>query len=156
MQPVSKSELKEMKDLYEKHIRKSSTKKLKKKFPHRPGIEDAGSTWVSKKELLELLEHNNANGLRIHYGCHHKSTHDNPLHDCHGLHNVILVATIDNVTPDNPTTENSIDHIKDDHEIKTALAAGDVKGAFYGNGGDLMPLCPPTCAGTGTKSDSLT
>ena len=145
MQPVSKSELKEMKELYDKHIRKPSSKKLKKKFPHRPGVEDAGSAWVSKKELLELLEHNDANGLRIHYGCHHKSTHDNPLHDCDGLHNVILVATRDEVNPDNPTCENSVDHLKDEDEIKATLAGTESKGMFFGAGGDTLPLCPPNC-----------
>ena len=130
-----------MKEEYENTIRKSSTENLRKKFPDRPWIEEAKSTWVSKKELLSLLEDNTANGLRIHFGCHHESTHIVPKKDMLGLLTVILVATLDTVNPDNPTTENSIDQLKDDN-IREAESN---TGSYAGSGGDNLPVCPPTC-----------
>ncbi len=143
MEPVSKASFMKMKEEYENTLRKSSTENLRKKFPERPWIQEVQSAWVSKKELLALLEDNNANGLRIHYGCHHKSTHKDPKADYRGLHNVILVATIDSVNPDNPTTENSVDQLKDAGDARNA---GDVIFSSYaGTVGDLLPLCPPEC-----------
>ncbi len=140
MQPVSKATIQKMKEEYEKTIHKSSTENLKKKFPGRPWIEEAKSAWVSKKELLALLEDNKANGLRIHFGCHHESTHEDPKKDMVGLHTVIFVATVDSVNPDNPTTENSVDQLKD-MMSKTESESG----TYTGSGGDSVPLCPPNC-----------
>src|SRR5450432_472506 len=131
MEPVSNAAILKMKEEYEKTFRKSSTKNLRKKFPARPWIEEVQSAWVSKKELLALLEDNNANGLRIHFGCHHESTHEDPKKDMLGLHTVILVETIDSANPDNPTTENSVDQLKD-NVSKTE----SVSGSYSGNGGD--------------------
>jgi hypothetical protein len=147
MKPVSKSEIEKMKALYEETICKSSTENLRKKFPNKPSIAEAQSAWVSKKELLELLEHNNANGLRIHYGCHHESTHSDPNADCHGLHNVILVATVDSVNPDNPTPGNSVDQLSDGNSSNTSAVTIAVENtdSYGGNGGDALPLCPPNC-----------
>jgi hypothetical protein len=145
MEPVSSAAILKMKEEYENTFRKSSTENLKKKFPSRPWIEEVQSAWVSKKELLALLEDNKANGLRIHYGCHHESTHKDPKMDYHGLHNVILVATLDSVNPDNPTMQNSVDQLKDatkDEHPKNML---QTTGDYAGKGGDLIPLCPPNC-----------
>ncbi len=139
MKPISKATIDKMKEEYEKTIRKSSTKNLKKKFPNRPWIEEAKSVWVSKKELLALLEDNKANGLRIHFGCHHESTNKDPKADMHGLHTVILVATVDNVNPENPSTENSVD------QLKEGTTLGDSSDSYGGSGGDGLPACPPTC-----------
>jgi hypothetical protein len=139
MKPISKATIDKMKEEYEKTIRKSSTRNLKKKFPDRPWIEEAKSVWVSKKELLALLEDNKANGLRIHFGCHHESTHEDPKADMHGLHTVILVATVDNVNPENPSTENSVD------QLKESTTSGDSSDSYGGSGGDGLPACPPTC-----------
>jgi hypothetical protein len=141
MKPVSKAIIGKMKEEYEKTIHKSSTKKLKKKFPDRPWIEEAKSLWVSKKELLALLEDNNANGLRIHFGCHHESTHEDTKKDMQGLHTIILVATIDSVNPDNPTTQNSVDQLND-NLVKPKSGIG----LYAGGGGDNLPICPPTCS----------
>ena len=147
MKPVSKSEIQKMRALYEKTIHKTSTKRLKKKFPGRPGIQEGKSVWVSKKDLLQLLEHNEANGLRIYYGCHHESTHDDPQMDSLGLHNVILVATLDTVNPEEPTCKNSKDQLADkgteDTFNKDILT--NASSLYKGNGGDSLPTCPPTC-----------
>jgi len=147
MKPVSKSEIDKMKALYEKTIHKASTKKLKKKFPDRPDILEAKSVWVSKKELLQLLEHNEANGLRIYYGCHHESTHDDPKQDHLGLHNVIFVATLDTVNPEEPTCKNSKDQLADEETKNTLNMEGlsIVTNTYKGSGGDMVPICPPNC-----------
>jgi hypothetical protein len=140
MKPVSKATIDKMKAEYEKTIRKTSTKRLKKKFPDKPWIEETKSAWVSKKELLALLDHNKANGLRIHFACHHESTHENAKADMHGLHTVVLTATLDTVNPDNPTTENSVDQLNDN------MTAENIAGTSYtGSGGDAIPTCPPAC-----------
>jgi hypothetical protein len=144
MKPVSKDVIIKMKDEYAKSFHKQSTKSLKKKFPDRPWIQEVQSAWISKKELLALLEDNDANGLRIHYGCHHESTHKDPRKDYHGLHNVILVATVDSINPENPTIKNSVDQLKD-AGAKQPKSLAKTKGAYTGKGGDLIPLCPPNC-----------
>ena len=149
MEPVSNAAFMKMKEEYEKTLRKSSTENLRKKFPDRPWIREVQSAWVSKKELLALLEDNNANGLRIHYGCHHESTHKDPKADYRGLHNVILVATIDSVNPDNPTTENSVDQLKEaknPEDANSITSTTSISGSYSGNAGDLVPLCPPQCS----------
>jgi hypothetical protein len=145
MEPVSNDTILKMKEEYEKTFRKSSTENLKAKFPGRPWIEEVQSAWVSKKELLALLEDNKANGLRIHYGCHHESTHKDPKLDYHGLHNVILVATLDSVHPDNPTMKNSVDQLKDEATEEQSKNLLQTTGVYAGKGGDLIPLCPPNC-----------
>jgi hypothetical protein len=145
MEPISKAAIMKMKEEYEQTLRKFSTESLKQRFPDRPWIEEVQSAWVSKKELLALLEDNDANGLRIHYGCHNESTSEDPRADYLGLHNVILVATIDSVNPDNPTTENSVDQLKDVADAEKAESTPLTPGSYTGGGGDMIPLCPPNC-----------
>ncbi|MDB5200001.1 MAG: hypothetical protein JWO92_1964 [Chitinophagaceae bacterium] len=142
MQPTSKKTVMRMRDEYEKTIRKSSTENLKKRFPDRPWIEEASSTWVSRKELEELLNANNADGLRIYYGCHFQSTHSNPKNDYHGLHNLIFVATKDSVDTQNPTTETSVDQLRD----VTVTGDPNAEPTSYADaGGEFTVLCPPSC-----------
>ena len=78
MQPVSKSTISKMTELYNQTIGKTSTENLKKKFPERTSIKEASSAWVSRKELEALLNDNQANGLRIYYGSHYESTKERP------------------------------------------------------------------------------
>ncbi|MDQ2718566.1 MAG: hypothetical protein M3Z26_02210 [Bacteroidota bacterium] len=144
MEPISKKMISEMRDEYEKTIRKTSTENLKKKFSNRPMIQEASSTWVSRKELESLLNDNNANGLRLYYGCHHESTHNDPQKDYHGLHNIILVATKDDVDTENPTVENSKDQLNDIEQKPVAKNEMAVQ-SYAGSGGDMLPLCPPNC-----------
>ncbi len=129
-----------MREEYEKTIRKTSTENLKKKFADRPWIEDASSTWVSRKELEKLLNANNADGLRIYYGCHHQSTHDDARNDYHGLHNLIFVATKDSKDQQNPATESSVDQLNDATDTESE-ALSDYKGVAATGG----LLCPPYC-----------
>ena len=144
MEPISSAAITKMKEEYEKTLRKFSTENLRKKFPDRPWIQEVQSAWVSKNELLALLDDNKANGLRIYYGCHNKSTSADPRADYLGLHNVILVSTIDSVSPDKPTTENSVDQLIDEANSEKADSAPP-PGPYGGHGGDLIPLCPPNC-----------
>lgn len=137
MQPTSKLTVMKMREAYEKEMRKSSTEKLKKKFTDRPWIEDAASAWVSRKDLNALLEANNADGLRIYYGCHHQKTHNDPRQDYLGLHNLIFVATKDTVDPENPATETSDDQLID--------FEGDILTGYEGMAGTEASLCPPNC-----------
>lgn len=140
MRPTSKATVMKMREAFENTIRKTSTENLRKRFPDRPWIEEAKSTWVSRKELNELLEANNADGLRIYYGCHDKSTSDKPVLDCLGLHNSIFVATKDSVDPQNPTTETSVDQLND-----TTGLTGEEPTDYDGNAGEFATLCPPRC-----------
>lgn len=142
MQPTSKKTVTKMREEYEKTIRKTSTENLKKKFADRPWIEEASSTWVSRKELEKLLNANNADGLRIYYGCHHQSTHDDLKLDHHGLHNLIFVATKDSINAQDPKTKTSIDQLSD--EVPTETGSEELttyKGAAIA---DAL-LCPPWC-----------
>ncbi len=142
MEPVSKRTLISMRNEYDKTIRQISSANLKKRFTERPDIEDASSAWVSRKDLEKLLNDNNANGLRVYYGCHHESTNSDPAKDYKGLHNIILVATKDDLDPENPTCENSKDQLKD--EERKPQEATSIQN-YAGAGADLFPLCPPLC-----------
>lgn len=137
MKPTAKKTVTKMRDAYEKAIRRSSTESLKKKFPDRPWIEDATSIWVSRKDLDALLNANNADGLRIYYGCHHESTDTDPKKDYNGLHNLIFVATKNSGGAENPTSETSIDQLSD--------TTGDEPTDFDGAAGTNGALCPPYC-----------
>lgn len=139
MQPTSKKTVMKMRIAYEKTIRKTSTENLKRKFPDRPGIEESSSAWVSRKDLEALLNANNANGLRIYYGCHYASTHADPKLDLLGLHNLIFVATKDATDPENPKTESSVDQLKD-----VTAAEGELTG-YEDAAGTNIPICPPYC-----------
>ncbi len=148
MQPTSKKTVMKMREAYERTIRKTSTENLKKKFADRPWLEEASSTWVSRKELEALLNANSADGLRIYYGCHHESTHSDPKLDYNGLHNLIFVATKDSVNAQNPSTETSVDQLRDIAVTGVSGTVGltDVEPTDYaGNAGELTPLCPPNC-----------
>ena len=142
MQPTSKKTVMKMRDAYERTIRKSSTENLRKKFPDRPWIEEVSSIWVSRKELEALLNANNADGLRIYYGCHHERTHNNPKLDYHGLHNIIFVATKDSVDAQNPTTQTSVDQLRD---IAVIEGSGAEPTNYEGSAGEVATLCPPSC-----------
>ena len=143
MQPISKATLTKMREAYEQTIRKTSTENLKKRFPERPWIEETSSTWVSRKDLDKLLNTNNADGLRIYYGCHYKSTHMEPILDYLGLHNLIFVATKDGVDAQDPQLESSIDQLKD--TVTTADNETDEPVTYDGSAGDVTALCPPRC-----------
>lgn len=144
MKPVSKAEINKMREEYDNTLRKISTENLRKRFPERPWIEEVSSAWVSRKELEDLLNDNNANGLRIYYGCHHESTSNDPHQDYHGLHNVILVATKDSVNLKQPTMKNSKDQILEGG-IKASTTNDEKPEDYSGSGGDAVPLCPPNC-----------
>ena len=143
MQPTSKATVIKMREAYDRTIRKITTENLRKRFPDRPWIEDASSTWVSRKELEELLKANNADGLRIYYGCHYQSTNSEPVLDLDGMHNLIFVATKDTIDPQNPRTETSVD------QLSTMATASDATEEtltdYEGNAGEYTPLCPPNC-----------
>jgi hypothetical protein len=144
MPPVSKNTISKMRNEYDKTIRKVSTENLKKKFPEKPHIEEAASAWVSRKELEQLLNDNNANGVRLYYGCHIESTNSDPSKDYNGLHNIIMVATKDDVNPENPTVENSQDQLHENEQKTNELNTTRVQN-YSGAGADMFPLCPPLC-----------
>lgn len=99
------------------------------------GTDGIKSCWVSANELMALISQNKASGVRIYYGRHPED--GKPYA---GKHNVILVSTYDNVTPQDPTTENSIDL------LNYTPQTGPVNTVSYsGEGGDAIPLCPPRC-----------
>ena len=141
MRPTSKKTVNKMRDEYEKVIRKTANENLKRRFPDRPGIQDASSGWVSRKDLEALLKANNADGLRIYYGVHHASTNTDINRDQHGLHNLIFVATKDSANPENPTPETSVDQLED------TTGTGEEEPTDYeGAAGTNILLCPPICA----------
>lgn len=140
MKPISKTMVMKMRDAYEKTIRKTSTENLRNKFPERPWIEEASSTWVSRKELEELLDANNADGLRLYYGCHYQSTNKEPILDYNGLHNLIFVATKDSVDPQSPRVTTSVDQLRN-----ISVTGTEEVTDYDGSAGDLAQLCPPNC-----------
>lgn len=97
--------------------------------------DDTQSAWFSVSALMALINDNQATGIRIYYGRHEK---DHPSYP--GRHNLILVATKDAVTPENPCCETSLDQL--DPERDAHFQDGS---SFRGGGMDWGPLCPPRC-----------
>lgn len=111
MQPIPKAHLLKMADKYEKEIKKAG-------FPHtRYG-------YVSKKDLLQLMEDNDADGVRWYMGIDDK-----------GFHTIGFVAV-----QSHPTLKGV--HIE-------KLMDTDDQTTYKDNAGDIMPICPPTCNPTG-------
>ncbi len=142
--PTPLQEIKEMVQAYKYGMCKESTIQLRALYPDRKNIAEAESAWVSRKEIESLLNDNKASGIRIYFGCHTKSTADAATGtlEYEGLHNVILVATVDSVDDGNPKPENSINQLK---EGATADKADSV--VYTSMGLDSIPLCPPNCPG---------
>jgi hypothetical protein len=146
-EPTTKEVMMEMIAEYEGDLRKGSTERLKRKYPGRKDhIEEVRWAWVSRKEIEDLLNDNKGNGIRIYYGCHHKSTDMDPKKDYLGLHNLILVATRDEKNPDNPTADNSEDQLEEStDETKANSITITVMDDYTGMAADLLTLCPPRC-----------
>jgi hypothetical protein len=130
---------------YKRVLYPFANENLRRRRPEVPQIKDTLSAWVSRKELEALLDDNKANGMRIYFGIHPDTRGDlNPDQDLYGRHNVILVATIDSVSPENPTTENSVNQLKestDPSEANSIITSGE----YEGMGADYLSLCPPRC-----------
>lgn len=131
---------------YEITLHALSTLDLKKRFPGRVfsnGVpfEEAKSAWVSRKEIEQLLDDNEGDGLRILYGCHRDTEDTGEKHDYIALHNVILVATKSDAEHQE---EHSVDQLKESEDPAKANSV-ITSGIFTNSGGDLMPLCPPSC-----------
>lgn len=144
-EPTPKEVIDKMIEEYEKELRGPSTARLRRKYPHRPDIEETKSAWVSRKEIDALLNDNHGNGIRIYFGIHYKSTNPNGNGvEYEGQHNLILVATRDDVNPNDPTTENSRDLLAESlnpEEANSVIFNDD----YTNMGSDLLPLCPPKC-----------
>jgi hypothetical protein len=94
------------------------------------------SAWVSVSEVLELIAHNNANGIRILFGRHR----DHP--DYGNQQTVILVATRDSHNLDKPTTQKSRNLLNPDAKKGKV---DKVIVSYKDCGDDSVPLCPPAC-----------
>jgi len=96
---------------------------------------DTESIWVSIYDILDLISHNRANGIRIYYG-----RHDDNHEQWPGRHNLIFVATRDTDNPHNPSGDNSVDLLGGEH-----LDPPFDKAKFTGLSMDGAPMCPPRC-----------
>ncbi|SEP27285.1 hypothetical protein [Mucilaginibacter sp. OK283] len=108
--------------------------KMRKKYESTLPPGETKSGWVSAKEISALLSDNLANGIRIYLGRHEDDDLEYP-----GQVNMILVATVDKVNPDNPTTFNSEDQL----DPNAVAVPGST--SYKGLGDDRVPLCPPNC-----------
>ena len=147
--PTPKEIIEAMQLEYERNLCALSTADLQRRFPHRdpplPLIEEVKSAWVSKKDLLELIEDNDGSGVRILYGAHHLNTYSEEFpFEYRGLHNVILVATKDSMDDGNPVASRAVNQLKEASTIEEANSVL-TSGPFKNMGGDKIPLCPPNC-----------
>jgi hypothetical protein len=128
-----------------KPIVPAKIKEMTDRYRAGSGDDDTKSCWVKVSEVQQLIADNpGANGIRLYYGRHA----DNDGADFNKRHNIILVTTRDTTTPDNPTSENSVDLLNPD------VAIGPVNSitvTFAGMGGDVIPLCPPHCPTLGSS-----
>src|SRR5665213_2354061 len=148
--PTPKGLIKEMVEEYMNTMQKNSTDSLRKRFPGRTFPDgspfcDTYSAWVSKVEIEQLLKDNDGDGIRFYFGCHKRSTMADVKVEYQGMHNIILVATKNLWAEDKGYL--SVDQLKESKDPKEAnsIITSGLSGNYSGNGGDLMPLCPPQC-----------
>lgn len=134
---------------YDKERRQPVSRELTKAFGRQ--TEDTQSVWISKEALVELLELNNADGIRLYFGL----ADDYPGHklrnaECRKKHTVIMVAT-QAKDPKNPTMENSVDCLSVPPKAGGEKERGDATGPLLmpvssrraGLPADDIPMCPP-------------
>lgn len=134
---------------YQEQRRVTTSKELSKKLGEE--VEDTRFAWISKEALIELLEINKADGLRLYFGI----ADDYPNHklkrpEYRKKTTLVLVATR-STDPDNPTMENSIDCLNIAQETDTDKPNGKKIGPVIapiaqtraGLPADDIPICPP-------------
>ena len=142
--PTPLEVVQEMVNAYKKDFRKMGDDEMKRRHKDRPHPFQSSCMWLSVSELLELISHNNATGIRIYFGQHTKGNFPSGDKDYEDLLAPIFVATIDKINPGNPTSENSEDQlIVSDSEKEASNII--VAGAFAGKALDQVPLCNPKC-----------
>lgn len=153
LSPIPKKLIDEMIQEYKNTLHKLSSASLQKRFPGRTfsdgtPLQDSFSTWVSKEDLMRLLDENKGDGIRFYFGCHSRSTAALLGEEYLGMLALCMVATksselrkggegIDQLR-EMPENAESIES-KSDTFTKASL------GSFEGNGGDMTTLCPPRC-----------
>ena len=99
------------------------------------------SAWVSWHELQQLMEDNDANGIRIYFGQHTSfSAPAGREADYKDLLTIILVATKDSQNPDMAQFNSSVDQLTVDADPAKASSV-----SFAGQADDQFPICKPTC-----------
>lgn len=147
--PTPKKLMDDMIKAYKETLHKLSTDSLRKRFPGRTFPDgstfcDTHSAWVSSGEINQLIEDNSADGIRIYFGCHDKSTLDpkTGTPEYLAMHNVILVATKSDDTHKGPQSKDQLKEAADDKHANSVIMTTS---PYEGNAGDLAPLCPPAC-----------
>lgn len=144
---VSLAQIQEMVNAYKKDFRKKGDSEIARRHPRRPHKTQSSCVWLSKDELLKLLEENKGNGIRIYFGQHTKKDTPGGDPDYEDLLTPIFVATQDNTNLANPTSENSEDQLKEN--LNSVTIPGWV--SYVGNGLDQVPICNPRCPTTMMK-----
>ncbi|MEJ5996526.1 hypothetical protein WG904_19010 [Pedobacter sp. Du54] len=98
---------------------------------------DAKSGWISKDEILALLEDNEGTGIRVYYGRH--DTKDQKYPD---MHNLIFVATKSSDPSVAPQWYNTVDQLD---ESLNSVSFNTRVGEYDGMGAESIPLCPSNC-----------
>ena len=134
---------------YDKERRLPASRELTKTLGQK--VEDTQSVWISKEALVELLELNKADGIRLYFGL----ADDYPGYKLRNAeyrkkHTVIMVAT-QSKDPKNPTMENSVDclsipkkpRLGKDPNDTTGPVVMNITNSQAGMPADDIPLCPP-------------
>ena len=147
--PTPKEQMIKMIKEYRETFHAESSRRLRERFPDRTFPDgslfcDAKSAWVSRSEIEQLLTDNKgADGMRIYYGCHKESTLNEAGMEYQGMHNIILVAT---KSVWGQEGFDCVDMLKESnkHEEANSIIINGITG-YEGEGGDMVPLCPPRC-----------
>lgn len=107
---------------------------------------DTLSGWVSAEEVMALIAHNHADGIRIYFGRHAADDNSDP-----NKLSVILVATKSS-DGGKATWQNSVDQL---NEFSSDGPVNSVSFNFHdpdytGMGDDAIPLCPQNCPNSET------
>ncbi|WP_257667566.1 hypothetical protein [Parapedobacter tibetensis] len=144
---------------YDKQRRGPASKKISRELGKE--VEDSRSVWIGKEAILELLELNKADGIRLYFGI----ADDYPGHklkrpEHKKRHTVVMVAT-KSKDSDNPTMENSVDCLRISKQpsldkdnggkigpILMPISSSEAE-AEAGLPADDINMCPPPPSGDG-------
>ena len=138
---------KHMVDAYDKQRRGPAAAQRSKELGK--AVDEPRSFWVSKDALMELLDINNADGIRFYFAIaddYPGFALKRPEHK--KAHTAVMVATR-STDPENPTMANSVDclHVSPPKELRHTKKVGPVilpiAPSQAGLPADELELCPP-------------
>ncbi|MBK1440394.1 hypothetical protein JHJ32_10390 [Parapedobacter sp. ISTM3] len=140
---------KEMVDAYDVQRRQPAAKERSKILGRK--VDEPRCVWVSKEAILELLEINNADGIRFYYAVADDYPDSKLKNQEYKLAQTLVMVATKSKDPKDPTMENSVDCLNIPKEDETAVKSDEKAGPIVmplsstnaGLPADDLNMCPP-------------